>query len=943
MSSWNKKEYWDDKFCAYLHDPIDKPLSIQGHEGRAAEIQNIFGLEPSLKEYWDKADRLASGFERGVLPGYVTNNPQKNGAINFLETPQITHPTGSDAALAFNLDGFTHERVFSELKSFLEEKIGMFGGQKGLSSLNTGKPETFSRTRFFYLHLVLRFMLAEGNIGGLGALWHRLPADTRIPNHSIWHHNALTSALYSSRELAGDWDHVGLAVFSLTPVQGFIAKARKLRDYWLGSVILSWLAFEGICEIIETLGPDHILYPSLLDQPLMTQYLKDKWVRGQWNDLLPNSWNPKNNNHSATGLATFPNKFLALVPLNLLTEISAEVERRIREKWAELGQGVLETLLYEAKELAPDAAHLERLFDRQMDGLWQVQTAAARLCSVKDQAELAKLLDPKALAGVNGVIGEFNRILTKLNWDTTHYGLHYTLSHQLAQSALAAQKLQRESRRADEPGEKCSLCGEFEALSPWDYDHEKKGAKAYGDSLDQLALAYREEWKDDADESDDEQPDLKKRGEKLCAICLTKRWLKRKDVLPKNHILRNIVGPAESFPSTAEMALGAFFKREEKRGRLFDEHKREALAQELFKMSKLSEKENKICESDKYYALLVMDGDHMGRLVNGETISATWKSALHPELRARLLSKALPFDPLFREPWQALIHEEGEKKAVKLSVTPAIHAAISEALGDFALYQAAPIVDKGEGRLIYAGGDDVVAILPLHSALQAARDISRAYTFSYALKWEKDCAEALDHQALGKWKPSPGKLCLGLGNGPEISISAAILVCHYKEPLGAMIERGHELLNGLSKKQGGRNALAMEIRRRSGGPRRMVAKWEDTRWAAFNRVLSAMKKGSGSDLSRSFLYSLKQFEDGFQAILGGHGDREKELTSLMAHLLKKTPFKGEKNISDDLIRLLFKHDEDPKNWTWAEGDAAHRFDAPLMAAFLADTVLGGEL
>lgn len=940
MSSWNKKEYWDDKFCAYLHDPIDKALSIPGHEKRAAEIMNIFGLEPRLKEYWDKADRLASGFERGVLPGHVKDNPRKNGAINFLETPQITHLTGSDAALAFNLDGITHEQVFSELKSFLEEKIGMFGGQKGLSSLNTGDAETFSRTRFFYLHLVLRFILAEGNVGGLGALWHRLPADTRIPSHSIWHHNALTSALYSSRELAGDWDRVGLAVFSLTPVQGFIAKARKLRDYWLGSVILSWLAFEGICEIMETLGPDHILYPSLLDQPLVTQYLKDKWVKGQKHDLLPESW--KTENSGVTGLATFPNKFLALVPLNHIEEIATQVEERIRSKWAELGQGALGTLLYEAKGLEPDAAHLERLFDRQINGLWQIQWAAARLCSVKDQTELAKLLDPQSLAGVKEVIGEFNKILDQLKWDTTHYGLHYPLSHQLAQSALAAQKLRRETNRKPEPGEKCSLCGEFEALSPWDYEYEKKGAKAYGDSLDDLARVYREEWQDDADESDDEAPELQKRGEKLCAICLTKRWLKRQGVLPDGHILRNIVKPADSFPSTAEIALGSFFKREEETGRRFDQHKREDLAQELFKMSKLSGKENQISESDKYYALLVMDGDHMGQLVNGETLASTWGSALHPELKERLTRSDKPFDDLYRIPWQNLIQKTDKKKPAKLSVTPAIHAAISEALGDFALYQAAPIVAEAEGRLIYAGGDDVVAILPLHSSLKAARDIARAYTFSYALKGESNCADTLDFKTGEKWKPRPGKLCLGLGNGPDISISAAILVCHYKDPLGAMIERGHELLNELAKKQGGRNALALEIRRRSGGPRRMVAKWNDERWAAFDRVLSAMKKGSGSDLSRSFLYSLKQFEDGFQAILGGHGEREQELTALMAHLLKKTPFKGEKNIADDLIRLLFKHDKDKQRWTWAEGEAEHRFDSPLMAAFLADTVLGGE-
>jgi CRISPR-associated protein Cmr2 len=77
---------------------------------------------------------------------------------------------------------------------------------------------------------VLRFQLAEQNKAGLGGLWHRLPADTRFPDHSIWQHNALTSALYSSMRLAGCADNIGLMVFSLAPVQGFIENARKLRD-----------------------------------------------------------------------------------------------------------------------------------------------------------------------------------------------------------------------------------------------------------------------------------------------------------------------------------------------------------------------------------------------------------------------------------------------------------------------------------------------------------------------------------------------------------------------------------------------------------------------------------------------------------------------------------------------------------------------------------------
>ena len=64
-----------------------------------------------------------------------------------------------------------------------------------------------------------------------------------------------------------------MVVFSITPVQDFIGKARKLRDYWTGSVILSYLAFVGIARVMQDLGPDHVLYPSLHNQSLVDLWL----------------------------------------------------------------------------------------------------------------------------------------------------------------------------------------------------------------------------------------------------------------------------------------------------------------------------------------------------------------------------------------------------------------------------------------------------------------------------------------------------------------------------------------------------------------------------------------------------------------------------------------------------------------------------------------------
>src|SRR5690606_23950269 len=52
----------------------------------------------------------------------------------------------------------------------------------------------------------------------LGALWRLLPADTRIPDHSIWDHLDLTSA-FSGAFAADPQGRVALLTLSIGPVQ----------------------------------------------------------------------------------------------------------------------------------------------------------------------------------------------------------------------------------------------------------------------------------------------------------------------------------------------------------------------------------------------------------------------------------------------------------------------------------------------------------------------------------------------------------------------------------------------------------------------------------------------------------------------------------------------------------------------------------------------------
>ncbi|HOV65118.1 MAG TPA: type III-B CRISPR-associated protein Cas10/Cmr2, partial [Spirochaetia bacterium] len=275
----DERIYWEDKVIAYLHDSPDKMFFIPGHEERAAELIESLGLQKPNFEKYRQADAIAAGFERGFLPPY-SKDENKNGAVSMLVSPYLTHPIShTDPLLLRFPDDFPKTRdekiakasadtVNAALIEFMHKALEA----EPVLSRTVDEPP-YAKRLFFYLHLALRFRLSSENICGLGAFWHRIPADTRIPDHSIWQHNALTSALSSCSDIGKGLEDVALMSYSITPVQSYINSARRLRDFWTGSIILSWLAFEGIVWVMENLGPDHILYPSLIDQPLVRLYL----------------------------------------------------------------------------------------------------------------------------------------------------------------------------------------------------------------------------------------------------------------------------------------------------------------------------------------------------------------------------------------------------------------------------------------------------------------------------------------------------------------------------------------------------------------------------------------------------------------------------------------------------------------------------------------------
>jgi len=870
-------DYWLHKTKVFLHDPPDKAIHIPGHEERSNNIITALGMSGSTlnhEEYRD-ADCIASGMDRATLPGYVAGDESRSGAVNFLDNPNITHPTGEGPPLTLQLpaagkDGAAYVREVNQaICELISKDMGTEAGSgEGLSEhpRYKGKEEAFAPVRFHYLFFLLRRRLARENIGGLGGLWHRLPADTRIPDHSIWQHSGLTSALASSA-LLSEQNRPSLMVYALTPVQDFVGRARKLRDFWSGSIILSWLAFEGIKAIIHQYGADHVLYPSLHDQPLVDDLLHQM--------EMPKEWIGRG---GKAGIASFPNKFVFLAPAGSEENAAETIKTAIDRAWLDLGEATLNRI---ERCIGKKDDFIRQLFKRQIESYWEHHWGSVPLVNGADCKAVEELLHKDSIETVFSFWKDSQSLYSS---DGT--AQLYSVSHRLAQAMLAAGKSYRVDNRPEEPGIKCDMFREFEIVH---YRYQPGDDRNPKPSADPFWVDLRNSWKPASDFGP---------TERLCALGLVKRMAYRvcKDL--DNHPLARFFQEAESFPSTTEIALDDWWKQLRSKTKEQDAADTPSLAAELAVIEYTKDQEqarrtlaqlfheldepgsshgdhdpkeekaakmimrvlHPVRDVHKYYAVLMMDGDRMGKLVNGDTLGATWASVLHPLLAGKFKGD---FEQRFKKFWQHRLRQ-------RRLISPAVHAAISEALGDFALHTVPFLIEeKYGGRLIYAGGDDVCAVLPASVALNAAWDIARAYGFGFvgitAGKQAVDLKNVFEPATYDK-------IGLHLGSGQGISISAGIMIAHHKKPLGRVIGRAHELLD--QAKTQGRNGYVLEVDKRSGGGRSFRARWDQPELIrSFIRVADALQEREKEIMSSSLAYRLDSFRDGVTAIMEQHPDK----------------------------------------------------------------------
>jgi len=158
--------------------------------------------------------------------------------------------------------------------------------------------------------------------------------------------------------------------FQLGPVKEFIDQARSTRDLWSGSYLLSWMTGHVIHQL-RTVAPESVLvFPQFIDAGGSMM----DWIAGR-----------RHRDHAkAATLPTIPNRFLAVVPETFDAAAAGRIVARVFDyddeasEWRRITEAcrcwfedpVREPHLFESRG-RHEAGDLRALWDRQLRVLWQ--------------------------------------------------------------------------------------------------------------------------------------------------------------------------------------------------------------------------------------------------------------------------------------------------------------------------------------------------------------------------------------------------------------------------------------------------------------------------------------------------------------------------------------------------------------------------------------------
>ncbi|GAB4403069.1 MAG: type III-B CRISPR-associated protein Cas10/Cmr2 [Rhodoferax sp.] len=888
---------WQTKLAARIHDPAEKALVLlrdpAGHEnGTSKALKRLLaigaeplpdtldpdndevlsrvvfkrGLQSAIYRHVQRADWWAAAADRPQWPMQEITVQTKRGEIKTIKVadgaqvrwankPVLIHPLTGEQFDLGRFGGLSD----TEIGDIKQRSFGHFSNLLkaiGIQDADHASPDHLRKA----LLTLWRFgpeLGEDADNGQLGALWKLLPADTRVPDHSIWDHLDLTSAFAGA--FAADPDgEAALLALSIGPVQPFIAAARSTSDLWAGSHLLARLAWEAMRPVCEAFGPDAILFPRLRGVPQVDLWLRDSM--GLPSALFTScEWAKSATDSNPLFSAALPNRFVAVVPRSQARALAEQIQVGVRAWLQDLGQRVVDELLQAVRQEKDPSLPCYEQVRQQLDGFPEVHWAAVpfSLIAPRDKArqtDLDTVQLSAAMAPFFGVEpGQPCGFLATEAWkvlqknvrqstdphDTSVFfapnpGVLYPAIYDLAERVVAAAKAVRPFAQTRQVGWRCSLTGESEWLTT-DREQLKKSYRQQTDTL--WAKVARE------------KPAWAKKGEHLSALPAIKRlWptlfaesvaqaLGRDDVgrfVVSTHTMAlahqldqwlergglTAPGTQEALHRVDSVALPRrLMKRHAHSSALDDARCLPALLEDadpedeaaVSKAQQLVKRTLGVDQLEAYYALVLMDGDRMGQMLSGDPRYAiSYRDSFHPQVLNGFDAHAA------RNP---AIQAYG---AQKRALSPNRHLAISGALNDFSLTVVRHVVeDEHLGRVIYAGGDDVLAMLPVADLLSAMQRLRLAYSGTdpahhggrdpRGLTLHKGFAMLRDRQLMRMM-------------GHTATASCGAVIAHHQAPLNA-VRRELDAAEKRAKGEGGRDAFSITVIKRSGGALRLTAKW----------------------------------------------------------------------------------------------------------------------
>lgn len=541
--------------------------------------------------------------------------------------------------------------------------------------------------------------------------------------------------------------------FAIGPVQGFVAEARKTRDFWAGSFLLSYLAGQAMLEVIREGG--QVIIPHVKTNGEITDPLLDALQKVSDGGKV----------NEGPIVATLPNRFMARIPAGFDPQLCV---RAVEKSWQKIADAVWRNYVV---PVAANGRGTRELWERQVKNFWEITWA----------------------------VGEHSALLDhRKNW--------------------------RSRVLPVEPSDKCTLVGNLQELSGFIRAREREKQDAFWAALREKVSGY------ELDE-----------GERLSAVALIKRLF---PLVAQEAIGWSVHQEARRYPSTPYLAAVMWLPRvitacpEEAR----------QYAARAARLPKTKHRQN----PDRFLSLQEALKNHPGTREfasldgncffdaalanpnlwwdNGNYVEAN--EELRRELREKLrdLVKRVGEAPT---PFYALLLMDGDHMGALLRQHEP--EKVSEALNHFSR-QVPEIVHQHNGVLVYAGGDDVLALAPLETAIDLAISLRAAYGASFA-----------------KTSISP----------EQATISGALIYAHYNTSLAGVIREGHRLLNRVAKEQTGRDSLAVTVWKGAGRILTWAAPWQVIVKGEDNLIRELLNSFSATDSKEreynfTFFYNIRQ-------------------------------------------------------------------------------------